>query len=45
MENNPGLSKTDRKTIERNRRNQMKALFAELNSLVPHETPMVFTLT
>ncbi|KAG6638650.1 hypothetical protein CIPAW_10G049700 [Carya illinoinensis] len=39
MENNPSSSRssTDRKTIERNRRNQMKALYSELNSLVPHQ--------
>ncbi|KAJ8761367.1 hypothetical protein K2173_001497 [Erythroxylum novogranatense] len=36
MENNdPSSSKTDRKTAERNRRNQMKALYSTLNSLVP----------
>ncbi|MBA0811956.1 hypothetical protein Gohar_025967 [Gossypium harknessii] len=36
--NNPNniSSRTDRKLIERNRRNQMKALYSELNSLVPH---------
>ncbi|XP_044495989.1 transcription factor bHLH162-like isoform X2 [Mangifera indica] len=39
MENNPNSSRTDRKTIERNRRNRMKALYAKLNSLVPHQTP------
>ncbi|OIT21599.1 PREDICTED: uncharacterized protein LOC109218707 [Nicotiana attenuata] len=31
------LSKADRKTIEKNRRNQLKALYSELNSLVPHQ--------
>ncbi|XWS15749.1 hypothetical protein CRYUN_Cryun34aG0028700 [Craigia yunnanensis] len=36
MENNPSSSRTDRKLIERNRRNQMKALYSRLNSLVPH---------
>ncbi|XP_022777352.1 transcription factor bHLH162-like [Durio zibethinus] len=37
MENNPNnSSRTDRKLIERNRRNQMKALYTKLNSLVPH---------
>ncbi|XVE51350.1 hypothetical protein DITRI_Ditri02bG0033300 [Diplodiscus trichospermus] len=36
MENNPNSSRTDRKLIERNRRNQMKALYSMLNSLVPH---------
>ncbi|KAJ4970016.1 hypothetical protein NE237_003115 [Protea cynaroides] len=30
-------SKTDRKTVERNRRNQMKTLFSELNSLIPNQ--------
>ncbi|PRQ28954.1 putative transcription factor bHLH family [Rosa chinensis] len=30
-------SRTDRKTIEKNRRNQMKALYSELNSLLPHQ--------
>ncbi|KAG8482177.1 hypothetical protein CXB51_026771 [Gossypium anomalum] len=36
--NNPNnmSSRTDRKLIERNRRNHMKALYSELNSLVPH---------
>ncbi|KAJ0017645.1 hypothetical protein Pint_10558 [Pistacia integerrima] len=43
MENNPSSSRTDRKTIERNRRNQMKALYTKLNSLVPHRTPMEAT--
>ncbi|KAL6197166.1 hypothetical protein ACLB2K_032778 [Fragaria x ananassa] len=28
--------RADRKTIEKNRRNQMKALYSELNSLLPH---------
>ncbi|KAG4971470.1 hypothetical protein JHK85_037891 [Glycine max] len=37
MENNPSSSRVDRKFIERNRRNQMKALFRKLNSLVPHQ--------
>ncbi|TKY71709.1 Transcription factor bHLH36 [Spatholobus suberectus] len=37
MENNPSPSRVDRKFIERNRRNQMKALFRKLNSLVPHQ--------
>ncbi|KAK7412354.1 hypothetical protein VNO78_03809 [Psophocarpus tetragonolobus] len=37
MENNPCPSRIDRKLIERNRRNQMKALFRKLNSLVPHQ--------
>ncbi|KAG4945603.1 hypothetical protein JHK82_041655 [Glycine max] len=38
MENNPSSSRVERKIIERNRRNQMKALFRELNSLVPHQS-------
>ncbi|XP_050287014.1 transcription factor bHLH162 isoform X2 [Quercus robur] len=38
MENNPSSSRTDRKTIERNRRNQMKDLYSQLYSLVPHQT-------
>ncbi|KAJ9168827.1 hypothetical protein P3X46_020311 [Hevea brasiliensis] len=38
MENNPNSSRTDRKTIERNRRNQMKALYSKLNSLVPRQS-------
>ncbi|KAJ6416608.1 hypothetical protein OIU84_002467 [Salix udensis] len=37
MENSPSSSRTDRKTAERNRRNQMKALYSQLNSLVPHQ--------
>ena len=41
MENNPSSSRTDRKTIERNRRNQMKALYSQLNSLVPHQSSRV----
>ncbi|KAK8618429.1 hypothetical protein V6N13_132421 [Hibiscus sabdariffa] len=38
MENNPNIisSRTERKLIERNRRNQMKILYAKLNCLVPH---------
>ncbi|XP_022724669.1 transcription factor bHLH162-like [Durio zibethinus] len=37
MESNPNSSsRTDRKLIERNRRNQMKALYSKLNSLIPH---------
>ncbi|XP_075667689.1 transcription factor bHLH162 isoform X2 [Castanea sativa] len=38
MENNPSSSRTDRKTIERNRRNQMKALYSQLQSLIPNQT-------
>lgn len=42
MENNPiSSSRTDRKTIERNRRNQMKALCSKLNSLLPHQSSRV----
>ncbi|GLU22997.1 hypothetical protein SLE2022_390320 [Rubroshorea leprosula] len=39
MENNTRAtsSRTDRKLVERNRRNQMKALYSKLNSLVPHQ--------
>ncbi|KAH7545997.1 hypothetical protein FEM48_Zijuj01G0154200 [Ziziphus jujuba var. spinosa] len=37
MDHNPSSSRTDRKTIERNRRNQMKVLYSKLNSLVPHQ--------
>ncbi|KAJ4849852.1 hypothetical protein Tsubulata_014616, partial [Turnera subulata] len=29
-------TKTERKIIEKNRRNQMKSLYAQLNSLIPH---------
>lgn len=37
MEQNPSSSsKADRKTVEKNRRNQMKTLFSQLISLVPH---------
>ncbi|KAK8592367.1 hypothetical protein V6N13_062949 [Hibiscus sabdariffa] len=36
--NNPNSSRLDRKFIERNRRNQMKALCFKLNSLVPHQS-------
>ncbi|KAF9683579.1 hypothetical protein SADUNF_Sadunf04G0028500 [Salix dunnii] len=38
MEKNLSSSRTDRKLMERNRRNQMKALYSQLNSLVPHES-------
>ncbi|KAJ4839503.1 hypothetical protein Tsubulata_030120 [Turnera subulata] len=38
MEQNPSSSRADRKTIEKNRRNQMKALYSKLNSLVPHQS-------
>ncbi|KAF3451466.1 hypothetical protein FNV43_RR07561 [Rhamnella rubrinervis] len=39
MEHNPSSSsRTDRKTIERNRRNQMKVLYSKLNSLVPQQS-------
>ncbi|KAM1004863.1 hypothetical protein ACFX13_005053 [Malus domestica] len=41
MEKCPSSSRTDRKTIEKNRRNQMKALFSKLNSLVPHQRSRV----
>ncbi|KAL0305732.1 UNVERIFIED_CONTAM: Transcription factor [Sesamum radiatum] len=40
MDQNPNSSKADRKTIERNRRNQMKDLCSRLSSLVPHQPPM-----
>ncbi|KAK3204137.1 hypothetical protein Dsin_018183 [Dipteronia sinensis] len=49
MENNnqnpssSSSSRTDRKTIESNRRNQMKFLYNHLNSLVPHQNPMEAT--
>ncbi|XP_030543585.1 transcription factor bHLH162-like isoform X2 [Rhodamnia argentea] len=39
MEREPGSSRPDRKTTERNRRNQMKALFSKLHSLVPPQSP------
>ncbi|KOM53770.1 hypothetical protein LR48_Vigan09g242900 [Vigna angularis] len=44
MENNPSPSRVDRKFIERDRRNQMKALFRRLNSLVPHQTSKAVSL-
>ncbi|XAR66472.1 hypothetical protein NMG60_11012728 [Bertholletia excelsa] len=40
MEQNPSSSRADRKTIEKNRRNHMKALYSKLNSLVPHQNSM-----
>ncbi|KAL7213053.1 hypothetical protein ACSBR2_015706 [Camellia fascicularis] len=41
MEHNPSSSITDRKTIEKNRRNQMKTLYSKLHSLVhPHNTKL-----
>ncbi|XP_050370163.1 transcription factor bHLH162-like [Argentina anserina] len=39
----PRSSRTDRKTIEKNRRNQMKVLYSELNSLLPHQRSRVVT--
>ncbi|XP_039168404.1 transcription factor bHLH162-like [Eucalyptus grandis] len=45
MESKPGSSRHDRKTRERNRRNQMKALFSELHSLVPPWSPTESTLS
>ncbi|KAG8385547.1 hypothetical protein BUALT_Bualt03G0056500 [Buddleja alternifolia] len=41
MDQNPNSTKADRKTIEKNRRNQMKALYSQLTSLVPHQAPRV----
>ncbi|XP_010260225.1 PREDICTED: transcription factor bHLH36-like [Nelumbo nucifera] len=39
MESHPNASsKTDRKTVERNRRNHMKNLYSELNSLIPNHS-------
>ncbi|XP_065876853.1 transcription factor bHLH162 [Euphorbia lathyris] len=39
MENNNSTSsRTDRKVIERNRRNHMKSLYFTLNSLLPHHS-------
>ncbi|XP_014506617.1 transcription factor bHLH162 [Vigna radiata var. radiata] len=38
MENNPSSSTSDRKLVERNRRNQMKDLFSKLNSVLPHQS-------
>ncbi|CAA3026245.1 transcription factor bHLH36 [Olea europaea subsp. europaea] len=37
MDQNPSCSKADRKTIEKNRRNQMKSLYSQLSSLLPHQ--------
>ncbi|KAL3740083.1 hypothetical protein ACJRO7_021372 [Eucalyptus globulus] len=45
MERKPGSSRADRKTTERNRRNQMKALFSKLHSLVPPQSPRESTLS
>ncbi|XP_010057407.2 transcription factor bHLH162 isoform X1 [Eucalyptus grandis] len=45
MESKPGSSRPDRKRTERNRRNQMKALFSELHSLVPPQSPTEKTLS
>ncbi|KAF7851300.1 hypothetical protein BT93_L4128 [Corymbia citriodora subsp. variegata] len=45
MESKPSSSGPDRKTRERNRRNQMKALFSELHSLVPSQSPTESTLS
>lgn len=40
MDQNPSSSssRADRKTIEKNRRNEMKALYSRLNSLLPHQS-------
>ncbi|CAJ1936490.1 unnamed protein product [Sphenostylis stenocarpa] len=38
MENNPSSSRNDRKFVERTRRNQMKDLFSNLNSVMPHQS-------
>ncbi|KAJ6402093.1 hypothetical protein OIU84_014215 [Salix udensis] len=38
MEQNLSSSRTNRKLMEKNRRNQMKALYSQLNSLVPRES-------
>ncbi|KAL3617134.1 hypothetical protein CASFOL_039528 [Castilleja foliolosa] len=38
MDQNPNSTRADRKTIEKNRRNQMKVLYSKLNSLVPHQS-------
>ncbi|KAJ0814323.1 putative transcription factor bHLH family [Helianthus annuus] len=39
MECNPSSScRVDRRTIEKNRRTHMKALYSELHSIVPHES-------
>ncbi|CAN8231220.1 unnamed protein product [Cochlearia groenlandica] len=35
---NQSSKSNDRKTIEKNRRNQMKSLYLELNSLLPHQS-------
>ncbi|KAI6705158.1 hypothetical protein NL676_008120 [Syzygium grande] len=45
MESKPGSSRPDRKTTERNRRNQMKALLSKLHSLVPPQSPRESTLS
>lgn len=41
MDQNPSSSKADRKTIEKNRRNEMKALYTQLTSLLPRQSPRV----
>ncbi|KAK9092577.1 hypothetical protein Syun_027488 [Stephania yunnanensis] len=42
-----GSSKIDRKTVEKNRRNQMKTLYSELSSLIPpsHKSKGVMPLS
>ncbi|KAK3010249.1 hypothetical protein RJ639_010821 [Escallonia herrerae] len=47
MEHNPSSSsRVDRKTIEKNRRNEMKALYSQLKSLVPSSSRVLsLTLT
>ncbi|KAJ0430081.1 putative transcription factor bHLH family [Helianthus annuus] len=44
MESNQSSSssRVDRRTIEKNRRIYMKALYNKLHSLVPHESSRVF---
>ncbi|KAJ0448511.1 putative transcription factor bHLH family [Helianthus annuus] len=46
MECNPSSScRVDRRTIEKNRRTHMKALYSELHSIVPHESSRVYSLS
>jgi hypothetical protein len=47
MESSSNISstKTERKIIEKNRRNQMKTLYSKLNSLLPNQNFKVLSLT
>ncbi|XP_075499537.1 transcription factor bHLH162-like isoform X1 [Primulina tabacum] len=45
MDQNPSSSKPDRKTVEKNRRYQMKSLCSKLSSIVPPQSHTVHTVS